>query len=76
MVFGADYPHPQGTWPDPAPIFHKMFDGLGAELRHEIVFGRMQRFFNMKGPDPKQIASLEEITGDGAGAKRASANYE
>jgi predicted TIM-barrel fold metal-dependent hydrolase len=76
LVFGADYPHPQGTWPDPAPIFHKMFEGLGAELRHEIVFGRMQKFFNMTGPDASQIATLEEIAGDGADGKRASANYE
>ena len=76
LVFGADYPHPQGTWPDPSPIFHKMFDGLGPELRHEIVFGRMQRFFNMARPDPSQIATLDEIAGDGAGRHREHASFE
>jgi len=76
LVFGADYPHPQGTWPDPAPIFHKMFEGLGPELRHEIVFTRMQRFFAMTGPDPAQIVSLEDISDDGAGTRRKHASYE
>jgi hypothetical protein len=36
----------------------------------------MQKFFNMTGPDASQIATLEEIAGDGADGKRASANYE
>jgi predicted TIM-barrel fold metal-dependent hydrolase len=76
LAWGADYPHPQGTWPDPSPIFFNMFDGLGPELRHEIVFGRMQRFFNMSGPDPAQIATLDEIAGDGAGRTRTHASFE
>lgn len=76
LVWGADYPHPQGTWPDPAPIFHKMFDGLPPALRHEIVFGRMQRFFKMTGPSPDQIVSLDEIAGDGAGRSRSHASFE
>ncbi len=76
LAWGADYPHPQGTWPDPSPIFLNMFDGLGPELRHEIVFGRMQRFFNMSGPDPAQIATLDEIAGDGAGRTRTHASFE
>ena len=50
LVFGADYPHPQGTWPDPSPIFYEMFRGLDAALRHEIVYERMRRFFGLQGP--------------------------
>ena len=66
------------TYPggNPAPIFHKMFEGLGPELRHEIVFGRMQNFFNMTGPDTRQIATLDEIAEDGAGRRRDHASFE
>jgi hypothetical protein len=76
LVWGADYPHPQGTWPDPSSIFHHMFAGLTPELRHEIVFGRMQRFFNMTGPAPEQIVPLDEIANDGAGKAREHASFE
>ena len=76
LVWGADYPHPQGTWPDPSSIFHHMFAGLTPELRHEIVFGRVRRFFNMTGPAPEQIVPLDEIADDGAGKAREHASFE
>ena len=76
LVWGADYPHPQGTWPDPAPIFHRMFEGEAPALRHEIVYERMRRFFGLKGPEPAQVATLDEIAGDGAGRQRDHASFE
>ena len=76
LTWGADYPHPQGTWPDPAPIFHNMFEGHPPELRHEIVYERMKRFFNLKGPRLDQVARLEEISSDGAGLIREHARFE
>ena len=76
LVFGADYPHPQGTWPDPSPIFYEMFKDLGPALRHEVVYQRMHRFFGMRGPSAGQVATLERIAGEGAGRKREHASFE
>jgi predicted TIM-barrel fold metal-dependent hydrolase len=76
LVWGADYPHPQGTWPDPAPIFHGMFANETPELRHEVVYGRMQRFFGIKGPSSEHVASLADIANDGAGRVRQHASFE
>ena len=51
-VWGSDYPHEQGqTWPDAEPAMQKMFGGLAPALKHEIVWGRSQRIFGIKGPD-------------------------
>jgi predicted TIM-barrel fold metal-dependent hydrolase len=51
-IWGNDYPHEQGqTWPDAGPAMERMFGSLTPELKHEIVWGRMQRLFGIKGPD-------------------------
>lgn len=76
LAWGADYPHPQGTWPDPADIFYKMFDGQPSEFRHEVVYERMKRFFNLAGPDPTEVVSLDKIANDGAGRTREHASFE
>ncbi len=76
LVFGADYPHPQGTWPDPSPIFYEMFRGLDPALRHEIVYERMRRFFGLEGPPADRVATPETIADEGAGRTRAHADYE
>ena len=76
LVFGADYPHPQGAWPDPAPILHEMFDGLDPALRHEVAYERMRRFFGLEGPPPDRAVTPAEIAGDGAGRRRAHADFE
>jgi len=76
LVWGADYPHPQGTWPDPSPIFYDMFKDLDPALRHEIVYARMHRFFDLKGPPADQVVPLDQIAKDGAGRKREHASFE
>ena len=44
---------------------------------HErIVYERMKRFFNLKGPRLDQVARLEEISNDGAGLIREHARFE
>jgi predicted TIM-barrel fold metal-dependent hydrolase len=51
-IWGNDYPHEQGqTWPDAGPAIERMFGGLDAELKHEIIWGRTERLFSIKGPD-------------------------
>ena len=50
-IWGGDYPHEQGqTWPDAGPVMERMFAGLSPELKHEVVWGRAQRLFKIKGP--------------------------
>ena len=51
-IWGADYPHEQGqTWPNPDPAIDRMFSQLSPELKHEIVWGRTERLFRIKGPE-------------------------
>jgi predicted TIM-barrel fold metal-dependent hydrolase len=76
LAWGADYPHPQGTWPDPSPIFYEMFEGLTPEFRHEVVYARMSRFFDLQGPGADNIVSLDDIANDGAGRTRDHAAFE
>ena len=53
-IWGSDYPHEQGqTWPDARPAFERMFKNVSPELTREIVWGRAQRLYGIKGPDPK-----------------------
>lgn len=50
VVWGSDYPHEQGTWPDPSAAINKMFDGVDPALKQEILFSRMARLFNVELP--------------------------
>src|SRR6185437_11247052 len=34
-IWGADYPHEQGVWPDPSAALDRMFEGLTPEYRRE-----------------------------------------
>ena len=76
LVWGADYPHPQGTWPDPDPIFYKMFKGQDPKFRHDVVFERTRQLLGIKGPKPDQIVPPEEAAKMGAGRTRAHATFE
>jgi uncharacterized protein len=49
-MWGGDYPHPQGIWPDVDSAMEQMFAGVDAALRHEISYGRAARIFKIKGP--------------------------
>lgn len=50
VMWGPDYPHEQGTWPDATEVVDKMFAGVDPALKHEIVYGRMAKLFRVKGP--------------------------
>ncbi len=76
LVWGADYPHPQGTWPDPSPIFYEMFKDQTPEFRHEVVYERMRRFFGLRGPGAENVVALDSIAEDGAGRSREHASFE
>jgi len=49
VMWGCDYPHPQGVWPDPSRALATL-DGLDPGVRDAIVFARAARLFGV--PDP------------------------
>ena len=49
-IWGADYPHGQGVWPNPDPIMDELFAGKDPALKKEIVFDRAARLFNIHVP--------------------------
>jgi predicted TIM-barrel fold metal-dependent hydrolase len=49
-MWGGDYPHPQGVWPDIDPVMDELFRGVDPDLRQEIVFNRAARTFKLNVP--------------------------
>ena len=47
VIWGSDYPHEQGTWPNPTKAHDKMFAGLDPALKREIIFDRAARLFKV-----------------------------
>jgi len=54
-MWGGDYPHPQGIWPDIDGPMDQMLAGVEPALRREIVFGRAARIFKIVGPEPASL---------------------
>ncbi|MBM3485626.1 MAG: hypothetical protein FJX67_03190 [Alphaproteobacteria bacterium] len=48
-VWGSDYPHDQGTWPDVSPMV-RMFDGIDPATRRAVLFDRAAALFRITGP--------------------------
>ena len=53
-VWGSDYPHDQGTWPNSEKKLDEIFDGIDAKIRRAVVWDRTASFFKIKGPDARQ----------------------
>ncbi len=37
VMWGSDYPHPDGIWPDSQEFLTKELAGLGADTRRKVV---------------------------------------
>jgi hypothetical protein len=48
VMWGCDYPHPQGVWPSPQPVLERLLGRVDPALRHEILFGRAARLFRIE----------------------------
>lgn len=57
LLWGADYPHPQGIWPEVDPVMDRIFKGIDPAIRREIVYDRCLKVFGLKGPDQAQAAA-------------------
>ncbi len=53
LMWGADYPHPQGVWPNFDAVMDRLFAGIDDGIRQEVLFGHCLRFFNLKSPDAR-----------------------
>ena len=42
MMWGSDYPHVEGTFPDTQKVLHELFDDVGPATRRLITIGRVQ----------------------------------
>lgn len=55
IMWGSDYPHPEGTWPVTGPQMHGTFDGLPPGDVAAMLGGNAARFY---GFDAKALAPL------------------
>ena len=55
IMWGSDYPHPEGTWPITEPQVHETFDGLPRGEVADMLGGNAARFY---GFDTKALAPL------------------
>jgi predicted TIM-barrel fold metal-dependent hydrolase len=57
LMWGADYPHEQGIWPNVDPVIDRIFEGIDPAIRRRIVFDRCLEMFGLTGPEPSQMAA-------------------
>jgi predicted TIM-barrel fold metal-dependent hydrolase len=55
-VWGADYPHGQGLWPNPDPVVDQMFAGKDPALKADILFNRAAGLLHIKRPATSKAA--------------------
>jgi predicted TIM-barrel fold metal-dependent hydrolase len=61
IIWGNDYPHPEGTWPESTSSAMRQFDGLSDAEVHAIVAGNAARVFGFDLealPKPPAAAEL------------------
>ena len=57
LMWGNDYPHPEGTWPESQSVNADQFDGVSREDLDAIVSGNAAKVF---GFDLDQLATLPQ----------------
>lgn len=51
VVWGSDYPHLEGTFPNTRSVVDDIFDGVDPEVRRAVTGGTMAKLFGMPEPD-------------------------
>jgi hypothetical protein len=49
LIWGSDFAHATGDWPNSQKIIGETFAGVDAEERHKMVMGNVVRFFKLDG---------------------------
>ena len=57
LMWGADYPHGQGVWPNADEVMEKTFAGVDPKIRRRVVFDRCLEMFNLRGPEASHVAA-------------------
>jgi hypothetical protein len=52
LMWGNDYPHPEGTWPSSMDVAAKQFDGVPDDEVKAIVGGTAMQVFGFEAPTP------------------------
>ena len=45
VMWGSDFPHPDGVWPDSREHLAKQLGSLAPEVQHKIVFDNTARLY-------------------------------
>jgi predicted TIM-barrel fold metal-dependent hydrolase len=46
-MWGSDYPHPDGVWPESSKYIEEQFVGLSAEQIHKITCENAAKFYGL-----------------------------
>ena len=46
LLWGADFPHPDGTWPDSQMFIEKIFSGVPAATRRKVLYENAARLYD------------------------------
>ena len=65
IMWGTDYPHPEGSWPVTKDMMHETFDGLPRDDIAKILGGNAAEFY---GFDTEKLAPIVERIGPPADA--------
>jgi predicted TIM-barrel fold metal-dependent hydrolase len=55
LLWGADFPHPEGTWPRSREVLDQLFAGVSAQDRAAITGGNLAKLYNISVPDPAAV---------------------
>src|ERR1700741_2304132 len=47
LMWGSDYPHPDGVWPESSKYIEEQFAGLSPEVVHKITCENAAKFYNL-----------------------------
>ena len=56
IMWGSDFPHPEGTWPHTANYFAETFSGFPIDAGKAILGGNASRFYGMDGDYLRTVA--------------------
>lgn len=51
VMWGCDYPHLEGTFPNTQSILHGLFDGVPDAVRHKVTIGNFDELFGVHTPE-------------------------
>ena len=63
IMWGSDYPHPEGTWPNTADYFKSTFSGFPEEDGRQILGENAIQFYSL---DREQLQSVANEIGPDA----------